>query len=310
MSVPAQGEDTSNTESGKSTAEAGTSNAESGKSNAESDKSTAESGKGTAEAGTSNAESVKSSIQSAARPFNLDIAAPVQVAGSDAASKAFQTNVLPGMLATEAKLLPEYRYHSPQNLATFSFDPSKLVLGNDANTRVYFLGEGAGYQNTLGISTTGGSPLSPESKLIFPNASSPVGFAGTGSQIRSSGEPLLPGDFVNLGTLKAGTSLDFFLIANGALGGKDIVSTDKSQNKDGIVHAVAMAVKGSSYLLISFEDMIGGGDRDYNDVFFAVDIGKANVAKISGLGAPEPSMAAGALLAGVALFGFSRRRRC
>jgi hypothetical protein len=60
--------------------------------------------------GLASAQTV-SPVQSAARPYDLDIAAPVMVAGSDEASKAFQTEVLPGMLKlvqsnlTEAKSL-------------------------------------------------------------------------------------------------------------------------------------------------------------------------------------------------------------
>jgi hypothetical protein len=249
-----------------------------------------------------------SPVQSAARPYNLDIIAPVQVAGSDVAAAAFQTNVLPGMLTTVRKILPDYQGKSTKDLAAISLDPSKLVLGFDSTARVYFLGEGAGYQNTLGISTTGGGPLSPGADLVFPNASSSSGFSGTGTPIRSSSEPLLAGDFVNLGTLKAGSALDFFLIANGANGGKNIVSTNQSLNKDGLIHAVVMATAGSPYLVISFEDMLGGGDRDYNDVFFAVDIGRANVQKLMGLSAPEPSLALGALLTGAVFLGASRRR--
>ncbi len=253
--------------------------------------------------------SVASPIQSAARPYSLSIVAPVQIAGSDDAAKAFQANVLPGMLTAERQLLPEYKSHTVQNLATFSLDPSKLLLSADTTARVYFLGEGAGYQNTLGVSTTNGGPLSPGAALIFPNASSSVGFAGSGSSVRSASEPLQPGDFVNLGKLKAGTALDFFLIAFGATGGKDVMSTNQSLNADGLVHAVAMAKAGSPYLVLSFEDMKGGGDRDFNDVYFAVDLGKSNIAHLMGLGAPEPSLAFGALLAGGALFGFGRRRR-
>lgn len=249
-----------------------------------------------------------SPVQSAARPYNLDIIAPVQVAGSDAAAAGFQTHVLPGMLNTVRTLLPDYRSKSAKDLAAISLDPSKLVLGFDSTARVYFLGEGAGYQNTLGISTTGGGPLSPGASLVFPNASSSLGFTGTGTPIRSSSEPLLAGDFVNLGNLKAGTALDFFLIANGALGGKNLVSTNQSLNQDGLVHAVVMATPGSPYLVISFEDMMGGGDRDYNDTFFAVDVGKANVQKLLGLSAPEPSLALGALLTGAVFLGGSRRR--
>ena len=258
-----------------------------------------------------SSDSQASPIQSPARPYNLSIDAPVQLAGSDAAAKDFQTNVLPGMLTAERTLLPELQFHSAQNLATFSFDPSKLVLGADAAARVYFLGEGAGYQNTLGISTTNSGPTSPGASLIFPNASSSVGTGGSGTPVRSVGEPLLPGDFVDLGTLKAGSAFDFFLIANGAAGGKDVLSTNSSLNKDGLVHAVAMQAPGSPYLIISFEDMVGGGDSDYNDVYFAVDLGASNapaVAKLIGLGAPEPSLALGALLAGGVLFGASRRR--
>ena len=61
-----------------------------------------------------------------------------------------------------------------------------------------------------------------------------------------------------------GTKLDFFLIADGANGGTNVFSTNSSLNKDGVNHVMsyAFAVPGSSYLLISFEDMYGGGDRD------------------------------------------------
>jgi len=247
-----------------------------------------------------------SPVQSAARPYNLNIAAPVQIAGSDAAAKAFQTEVLPGMLDTMKTTLPEAQSFSAAKLAALEFDPSKFVLGSDSTARVYFLGEGAAYHNTLGFSTTGGSPLSPDAALIFPDASSPTGYGGSGNALRTSKEPLLVGDFVNLGTFKAGTALDFFLIANGATGGKDFFSTNKSLNKDGIIHAVSLSANGSTYLLVGFEDLTGGGDKDYNDVTFAVEI----TSKVPpGVGAPEPSMALGALLSAIALLGFSRRRR-
>ncbi len=250
-----------------------------------------------------------SPVQSAARPYNLSIVAPVQIAGSDAAAAAFQANVLPGMVTAESKLLPAFIAHSAQNSTIVSLDPSKLVLSADAIGRSYFLGESAGYENSLGISTTDLGPASPGAALIFPNASDPLALGGSGKALRTATDPLLPGDFVDLGKLKAGTALDFFLVAYGATGGTNFVSTNQSLNKDGLVHAIAMATPGSPYLVISFEDQIGGGDRDYNDVFFAVDIGKANVAHLLGLGAPEPSLALGALMAGGALCGFGRRRR-
>ena len=241
----------------------------------------------------------ESTEQSAARPYDLDIAAPVQLAGSDAASSSFQTNDLPGLQKLVDSKLSESTVVN--DMDAVALDPSKLTLAYDANIRVYFLGEGAGYKNTLGFSTTGGSPLSPDAKLIFPDASS------SGST-RTSNDPLLAGDFVDLGTFSAGTALDFFLIADGANGGKQFFSTQQSLNSDGLVHAVSLAQDGSAYLIYGFEDLFGGGDRDYNDLVFAVEIGRANINNLAGLGAPEPSMAAGALFSLCGL-GFIRRRK-
>lgn len=248
----------------------------------------------------------ESPIQSPARPYNLDIAAPVQLAASDEASRIFQSEVLPGMLQLANQSLSERGTAS--NFNSIALDPSKLVLAEDATVRVYFLSEGAGYRNSLGISTTGGGPLGADAALIFPNASSATGYGGSNSQLRTTNEPLIAGDFVDLGKYTAGTALDFFLIADGASGGKNYYSTDLSLNKDGIVHAVSLAPDGSAYLIIGFEDLLGGGDRDYNDLLFAVELGKVNVQSLAGLSAPEPSLAMGAVLAFGLLASCTRRR--
>ena len=251
---------------------------------------------------------VASPVQSAARPYNLNIIAPVDLAGSDAAAQNFQSNVLPGLLTMVQQTLG-YQAHSEANLATLATGASELKLSADASARVYFLGETAGYLNTLGFSTTGGSPLSPDAALIFPNASNPMALGGSGSPIRTSTDPLLPGDFVNLGNFSAGTNLDFFLIAYGASGGKFFSSTNLSMNQDGLIHAVTMAPNGSAYLVVSFEDQKGGGDRDFNDVYFAVELTPTNSAHLASLGAPEPSLAAGALLTGLIVLGGARHRQ-
>ena len=251
-----------------------------------------------------------SPVQSPARPYDLNIVAPVQMAGSDDAAKAFQSEVLPGMLETIAKQLPELNGKPVKNLDAISLDPAKLVLNSDASARVYFLGENSAHKNTLGISTTGGGPLSPDAALIFPNLSSPTAQSDNQSLVRTTNQPLLAGDFVNLGAFKAGTALDFFLIASGATGGETFYSTNVSLNKDGIIHAVSLAPDGSAYLIIGFEETKGGGDKDYNEALFAVAINQAAVSShIVSIGAPEPSLATGALLTTLALLGFSRRRR-
>ena len=128
----------------------------------------------------------------------------------------------------------------------------------------------------MGFNTNGESGINESSQLIFPDAS-----AG-GS--RTSSAPLQEGDFVELGSLEQGTQLDFFLIANGASGGSTVFSTDN--NPDGLQHMIAFVPPGSPYLLVGFEDLLGGGDLDYNDILFAVDIGKENLDSI--VGAPEP----------------------
>ena len=251
----------------------------------------------------------ENTVQSTARPYNLDIASPVYTGGSDAAALDFKTNYLPGMTSLVTTSLKEYSYISNAQLAAISYDPTKLKLSYETTARIYFLGEGAGYLNSLGYATTGGSPLSPGAELIFPNSSSGTGPVSSNSGVRSSGEPLLPGDFAELGTFAAGTQFDFFLIAQGANGGSQFFSTINSLNSDGLVHVVSLAYPGSPYLIIGFEDITGGGDRDYNDIVFVMDIGVENIEKLSRLSAPEPSLAAGGLLAAVSMLGFSRRRK-
>jgi hypothetical protein len=53
---------------------------------------------------------------------------------------------------------------------------------------------------------------------------------------------------------------------------------------------VSFAVEDSSYLILGFEDIYNGGDQDYNDLLFAVDIGQANVEQLIETAAlvPEP----------------------
>lgn len=244
-----------------------------------------------------------SPVQSPARPFGLDIVAPVMAAGSDADAASFQQSVLPGLNAFLQQSLGE---RSKVDDSRMLLDPNSLDLRNDSDVRVYFVGEGAGYRNTLGFNTSGGGATAGDPQLIFPDGSSPVStYDPAKTATRTNGTPLLPGDFVDLGRMAAGTMLDFFLIANGVSGGKTVFSTDKSVNADGINHVVAFAyvMANSPFLIIGFEDLWGGGDRDFNDILFAVDIGVANVKALTST--PEPALA----LTLVTLLGLTLRRR-
>ena len=249
----------------------------------------------------------EASFQDSAKPFGLDTIAPVMEAGSDEASASFQSEDLSVLLDFVNENLSETQ--SMSDISAVSLDPESLLLQHESSVRVYFLAEGAGFRNTLGFTTvdaaTGG--LS-DASLIFPDASSSATFMddafvtdpdSLSNATRSDSTPLVSGDFVDLGIFDAGTLVDFFLIANGANGGNATYTADASTNPDLMQHVVAFAIPDSPYLLIGFEDLYGGGDKDYNDIVFAVDIGALNVAYLAN---PEPAiwmMMAVLLVAGV-----------
>jgi hypothetical protein len=242
------------------------------------------------------ADGTVSPVQSPADPDKLPLIGSVMEGGSDASSKAFDTSVLPGALAFINANLPEGQNNSGSPVVT-KVDPSKLVLATATDLRATFVYEGAGYHNTLGLNTTGLGINSGNPGIIFPDVSSTDGFDNQGTAgTRTPSEPLLPGDFVNLGTYAAGTTLDFFLIADGANGGSSVYnSTSAASNPDGLDHVgmfsptmFVVPQLNSPYLFVTFEDLLGGGDRDYNDVVFAFNVGTATVKSL--LATPEPSM--------------------
>ena len=246
-----------------------------------------------------------SPVQSPADPYGLTLAGPVMAAGSDAASKNFDQNVLPSLTSFIQSALPEGVNNTKST--AFQIDPNKLILATKSAVSVTFVSEGAAFHNAVGVNTTtaGNDPsswwnevTSPSTSLVFPDASSTEGgFASGAYGTRTASEPLLPGDFVNLGTQAAGTKLDFFLMANGAnQAWAPIYSANESINNDGFNQHVAaftptiFAVPqlNSPYIFLSFEDQWGGGDHDINDTIIAVNIGAANVKAL--LATPEPAM--------------------
>ncbi len=252
----------------------------------------------------------ESSFQDSARPFGLDIAGPVMEAGSGEASANFQSENLPGLLDFARENLSETQVLT--DIAAISLDPESLYLQNEAAVRVYFLAEGAGYRNTLGYTVEDATGSASSKLLIFPDASSQDSFmnpafinnTGSNSITRSNDTPLVSGDFVDLGIFDAGSMVDFFLIANGANGGTHTYTADATTNPDLLQHVVAFAIEDSPYLLIGFEDLYNGGDKDYNDIVFAVDIGSMNVAYLAN---PEPAF--WMMMAVLCLAGFVTQRR-
>ena len=245
---------------------------------------------------------VVSPVQSPADPEKLPIAGLVNVAGSDAASVAFMGSLASLKTLIQANIPATHT--GTINAASMALDPASLRLATDTAVRVYFLGESAGNHNSLGFNTfapgsaipTASTPgVTSDAKLIFPDMSSsqPGSISTANNSVRTATEPLLAGDFVDLGTFGAGTLLDFFLIAYGASGGKTPLTDETARNFDNFQHIVAFSSPGSNYLVISFEDSYYGGDKDYNDAVFALEFTPVSTT------APEPGTWAG--LAGLCL---------
>ena len=242
---------------------------------------------------------VVSPVQSPADPLGLKLAAPVDIGGSDAASAAFMS-ALPALKALVQANVPAI-HAGPINAASMALDPSTLRLATDSSVRVYFLSESAGNHNSLGFNTfapgstlpTASTPgITSDAQLIFPDASSsaPGSISSANNSIRSSSEPLLAGDFVDLGSFQAGTLLDLFMIAYGAQGGTIALGDETARNFDNFQHIVAFSSPGSPYLIVSFEDTFHGGDQDYNDAVIALEFTPlASQASMS----PEPGTWAG-----------------
>ena len=248
---------------------------------------------------------VVSPVQSSADPYGLQLAGPVMQAGSDAAGQSFDKSVLPSLDAFISANLPDGQNNTKSGV--FEIDPNKLILANKAAVTTYFVSESGGYASSIGVNVTtaGKDPSSvanelssPNSSLIFPSANSVDDFiVNSPNQTRTASQPVLPGDFVNLGTMAQGTKLDFFMIANGAnQGGAPVYSATESLNPDGYnqhvagftAQILAVPALNSPYVFLAFKDMWGGGDQDMNDVIVAVNIGAANVKAL--LATPEPAM--------------------
>ena len=125
--------------------------------------------------------------------------------------------------------------------ATPILEQTLIATGGDVV--VTFATSGAGYTSELFLD----GPVGDEMGAIFNNWTTDLGSS------------------VNLGSFAAGTELVFKLLVQQT--GDAFYTGDTSRNLDGQVHAVMESLTGQ--VLVGFEDLHGGGDRDYNDLVFA-----------------------------------------
>lgn len=219
-----------------------------------------------------------------ARPFGLDIIGPIQPKESDEKSKS-------GMNGDEVFKYVDYynkKLWVPElDNVLKEVDPEKIELKTSYESRVYFLGLRGDYDNALGLNTGGYGINEGDPKLVFPGFVSKL---NDPKLRREKGQVLEAGEWVNLGNMDAGTKLDFFLISNAGNGGTDVFTANAAYNEDSYEHLIAYAVPDSPYLILGFEDLYGGGDENFYDMVFALEIGAENVQGLSFLTSnPEPS---------------------
>lgn len=120
-----------------------------------------------------------------------------------------------------------------------------VVVAADGEVVASFIGHTAGYSNDLYLD----SPSGAFSGIIFNNHSTPAGAT------------------VSLGTFAAGTELIFRIHVNNT--GYDFYSGPGTRNPDGLAHAVVDDAVIPSATYVGFEDLLGGGDLDYDDLMFS-----------------------------------------
>jgi hypothetical protein len=223
---------------------------------------------------TTAAAQTPSPIQITKTPDGIPLIGTVYKAASDAKSLAYSANQSTYSNYILANLKEGVAF---TGIGLNQLDPQRLYFLFDYAPRVYFIYGYAAYIDGLGatiatLSSPSSSVLTGNTFTIFSDGH------WNGSTSRSTTYPVLPGDFVQLPTVKAGQQLAFFVFSNENSSGNpaNIFYNGKSNNADNFQHMIAFFPDNSQYIIIGFEDMYGGGDKDCNDLMFVVDIGPQN----------------------------------
>ena len=165
--------------------------------------------------------------------------------------------------------------NSPHAFKTPSAD--KLYVASAGEVMVTFLSKTAAYSNDLFLqgSTT---------KIL-------------NNQTASQGQQY------SLGSFQAGAELAFNIFVNNT--GHSFYSGLASNNADKLIHS-AFELNPNNTVTMGFEDVMFGGDKDYDDMVFTL----SNVTMASAAVAAVPEAQSYAmLLAGLFMFGLAKRRK-
>lgn len=167
--------------------------------------------------------------------------------------------------------VPDY---NPQYI-TSGYD-TDIVLEDNADVWVTFVGEGAGYKNVLGFYTydadnpSSEAPQPEDITIVFPNVSA-----------KNSGGSLEVGHKVKIGRFPAGTGIGWVLLANGWKGRVTsglwqlFSNTDYNPEADERLryHNVLLNDPDNERIILGFEDIrrdYASCDQDFNDALFYI----------------------------------------
>jgi hypothetical protein len=191
-------------------------------------------------------------------------------------TKGFASAVLPALLLVLGIALV-FGMSRPAVAGAILDEPilgGQLLVVEDGEVWAKFLGSDAGYFNTLFLD------------------GSETGLFDKSSTVN---------DEVLLGSFKAGTELVFRIDVTQTQ--RSFFSGDPRRNLDGLAHALAVTtfdeVTQTYITTVGFEDLFGGGDKDYNDFMFQL----TNV--VDPPAVPVPSVLA-LLVVGLAGLGYQR----
>jgi hypothetical protein len=164
---------------------------------------------------------------------------------------------------------------APHAFKTVSTD--KLYVASAGEVMVTFLSKTAAYSNDLFLQ-------------------------GSANKILNN-QTALEGQTFSLGSFQEGAELAFKILVNTS--GDSFFSGLASNNKDNMIHT-AYELNPNNTVTMGFEDILYGGDKDYDDIVFTL----SNVKLADGAVAAVPeAQSYSMLLAGLFLFGVAKRRK-
>ena len=197
---------------------------------------------------------------------------------------------------------------------------SSFVMAEDYNVKVIFENESAGYRNSLGSYTLDENGNIVDVQFHFPNASLQGSGgdlqSGDASEMFVEGGTQI-GFFVLANGFSYNGGYDNFDLSSGSLefrnsdgsaatleshnpqlwyvsdAGEEsklkyhsyhsaagVDEGDYSLNPDGIAHTVALLNTNEGEITLGFEDLYNGGDRDFDDSVFTVEIGLIHLSSV------------------------------